>query len=181
MQTVRLEAEGSRTGEKARSELEDLPKFRSLSEKDWIEFGRYFKNSGATAVVFAPDVLRTFVIFSQKGLFPTTLEGAKAKKFSTRRYNTPTLLGILEKSDMLERLSMTPSEAKKSATMGKDEKEAVKGKRNVEVWTFTSEFMREGGALFKKLGLHEHNELAPDGHVIMASEINDLVRVCEGL
>lgn len=89
------------TADKLRDELSDLPGFRRLNGKDWEEMGTFFKGRDATAVVFAPGVMRTFIKFAQKNKFPVSEKEAEKAGLSTQKYPADMMLGMLEGAGIL--------------------------------------------------------------------------------
>ena len=147
------------TAEKLKGELGDVSEFKKLDDEDWNELGAFFKEKGATAVVFAPDVIRTFIDFSKDVGFPFTRNAAERGGLETARYNTDTLLNILTNANVIEYVTVPAKQALDAKHTDDEDREfRANGRKRVKLYELDDEFRRKFTRLMKKAGVVKFEE-----------------------
>jgi len=139
------------------------PTFKKLDEFELRKFVEYFVENNAASVVFAPEVISTFVDFARNVGFPVTEGGAKKAGLRAPRYSTSTLLRALVGAHVLK---ITEVRAKDVLDTKRSWEEDLEFKENpdkpVAVYELDTEFKRQLGHVLREMKFREESISKPE-------------------
>lgn len=134
------------------------PLFSDLEDKDVEDLVRYFVDQGAGSIVFAPDILNTFISFCKNIGFPATYGGVEKGGLHSDRYTTSTLLNVLVGAHVLT-VTEVPGVDARDANHSSEEDTSFRAnpKVAVDVYTYDKSFLDELRHVLRQLGVKEES------------------------
>lgn len=134
------------------------PLFSKLEDRDVEDLVRYFVDQNAGSIVFAPDVLRSFIEFCRQTGFPSTYGGVEKGGLHSERYNTSTLLRVLIGAHVLT-VTEVPAVDARDANHSSEEDTSFREnpKIKVDVYEYDQGFLKELGHVLRILGVKEES------------------------